>query len=184
MIKVTIGTEMKNRSRAGFTIVELLIVIVVIAILAVISIVVYNGIQNRAADSAVQSDLRNMGSVLMNYNVLNGRYPVGELELSTTGVKASEVGYGRHLIDGGTGYTYNLLYCSTVDGYSQPLGAVVGSSKSGRVFAFTNGTMSEISRVTWTEGWGTICPMTLDVAPGDSAAGVWLFENNIWKIWL
>lgn len=175
---------MRSQPHAGFTIVELLIVIVVIAVLAVIGVVAYNGIQNRAADSAVMSDLRNMGNVLMKYNVLNGEYPVGELELSTTGIRASKIGYGQHLIDGGTGYNYNLLYCSTVEGYNKPLGAVIGSSKSGKVFAFVEGAMQEIPRSTWTEGWGTMCPMILDVAPGDSAAGVWLFENNIWKIWL
>lgn len=43
----------------GFTIVELLIVIVVIAILAAITIVSYNGITQRAIDSSLQSDLRN-----------------------------------------------------------------------------------------------------------------------------
>jgi prepilin-type N-terminal cleavage/methylation domain-containing protein len=39
----------------GFTIVELLIVVVVIAILAAITIVSYNGIQNRAKESSAQS---------------------------------------------------------------------------------------------------------------------------------
>ena len=37
-----------RQTKSGFTIVELLIVIVVIAILAAITIVAYNGIQNRA----------------------------------------------------------------------------------------------------------------------------------------
>ena len=45
--------------QTGFTIVELLIVIVVIAILAAITIVSYNGITQRAIDSSLQSDLRN-----------------------------------------------------------------------------------------------------------------------------
>jgi prepilin-type N-terminal cleavage/methylation domain-containing protein len=44
-----------DKKQAGFTIVELLIVVVVIAILAAITIVSYNGIQNRAKQSAAQS---------------------------------------------------------------------------------------------------------------------------------
>ena len=47
-----LNTKIKQ---SGFTIVELLIVIVVIAILAAISIVAYNGIQARGKTSAVQS---------------------------------------------------------------------------------------------------------------------------------
>lgn len=43
----------------GFTIVELLIVIVVIAILAAITIVAFNGVQNRAKVSSIQGDLSN-----------------------------------------------------------------------------------------------------------------------------
>ena len=49
-------------NKQGFTIVELLIVIVVIAILAAITIVSYNGITNSANDSSVKSDLRNIGA--------------------------------------------------------------------------------------------------------------------------
>jgi prepilin-type N-terminal cleavage/methylation domain-containing protein len=45
----------KNIKQQGFTIVELLIVIVVIGILAAITIVAYNGIQNRGKTAAAQS---------------------------------------------------------------------------------------------------------------------------------
>lgn len=47
-----------SKDKSGFTIVELLIVIVVIAILATIAIVAYRGIQARAGAAAVASDLR------------------------------------------------------------------------------------------------------------------------------
>ena len=43
------------KKQTGFTIVELLIVVVVIAILASITIVSYNGISTRAKESAAQS---------------------------------------------------------------------------------------------------------------------------------
>lgn len=44
-------------SKAGFTIVELLIVIVVIAILATIAIVSYNGVQARAQQAKIDTDI-------------------------------------------------------------------------------------------------------------------------------
>lgn len=48
----------KNK-QLGFTIVELLIVIVVIGILAAITLVAFNGIRDRADAAAIQSDLSN-----------------------------------------------------------------------------------------------------------------------------
>ena len=64
---------MKNR---GFTIVELLIVIVVIAILAAITIVAYNGIQDRAKMSRMQSDLTSLNKTIQLYRAANDSYPV------------------------------------------------------------------------------------------------------------
>ena len=59
----------KINKQRGFTIVELLIVIVVIAILATITIVSFNGIQGRARDAQRKLDLANISKVLKLYNV-------------------------------------------------------------------------------------------------------------------
>lgn len=61
--------------QAGFTIVELLIVIVVIGILAAITIVAYNGIQARASDSRLASDVAQIQSAIDLYQADNGAYP-------------------------------------------------------------------------------------------------------------
>lgn len=64
-----------KKSASGFTIVELLIVIVVIAILATISIVAYNGIQQRANNSKTVTAVTAYIKALQMYKVDNGQYP-------------------------------------------------------------------------------------------------------------
>lgn len=61
----------------GFTIVELLIVIVVIGILAAITIVAYNGIQQRARDTQRKSDITTMAKALELYYIDNDSFPPG-----------------------------------------------------------------------------------------------------------
>jgi type II secretion system protein G len=66
-----------KQKQSGFTIVELLIVIVVIAVLASITIVAYNGIQQRARDSQRRSDITALAKALELYYIDNDRYPAG-----------------------------------------------------------------------------------------------------------
>lgn len=61
--------------KRGFTIVELLVVIVVIGILAAITIVSYSGISSKAIAVSLQSDLDNNSKLLKMYNVEYGYYP-------------------------------------------------------------------------------------------------------------
>lgn len=83
--KQTIPTKTPN----GFTIVELLIVIVVIGILAAITIVAYNGVQNRARASAASSAAAQAAKRLEAFAVDGTGYPatlasVGITDGSTT----------------------------------------------------------------------------------------------------
>ena len=81
-----------KKSTSGFTIVELLIVIVVIAILAAISVVAYTGIQQRARDSKRTNDIAQIKKALLVYDALHG----GVVRPGVTGYTkpAGEPAYG------------------------------------------------------------------------------------------
>ena len=91
---------MMRRTQSGFTIVELLIVIVIIGILAAITIVAYNGIQDRARVSSVNSALSQSAKKLKLFQVDNpDTYPAaaganGIDNLAALGiVNSSDVSY-------------------------------------------------------------------------------------------
>ena len=88
----------QRQANRGFTIVELLIVIVVIAILASISVVAYVGIQQRARDTQRLSDLRSIAQALELYKVDNGHYPK-ESDGASAGSARGRLGQGNP-IDG------------------------------------------------------------------------------------
>lgn len=63
--------------RHGFTIVELLIVIVVIGILAAITIVAFNGVQQRAKNANIVTGVKAYETALLRYALDNRSYPPG-----------------------------------------------------------------------------------------------------------
>ena len=65
----------KNIKNQGFTLVELLIVIVIIAILTVVSLVAYNGLQNQAKTSAAKSAADAVAKKAELYNTAKSSYP-------------------------------------------------------------------------------------------------------------
>lgn len=73
-----------HKKQDGFTIVELLIVVVVIAILAAITIVAYNGIKNRAEESGAKSTTSQYFKKLAVYFESNNyQYPADSAALTT-----------------------------------------------------------------------------------------------------
>lgn len=75
-----------QQTKLGFTIVELLIVIVVIAILAAVTIVAFSGIRQRASEASVKSELTQIAKQLGVLNVSDSQYPadIDSLKKSST----------------------------------------------------------------------------------------------------
>jgi len=91
----------KNIFHAGFTLVEILIVIAVIGILAAITATSYNGAQQRGYDVAILSDADAMDGALSNLSLNSG----GKLDLGETGYFYSDAAYetsdanGKQVLD-------------------------------------------------------------------------------------
>lgn len=72
-------------NKSGFTIIELLVVIVVIGILASITIVSYNGVTDRAKTVAAQSAASTVAQKSELYRIENNSYPTDYEQLSGAG---------------------------------------------------------------------------------------------------
>jgi len=147
--------------RKGFTIVELLIVVVVIAILAAITIVAYNGIQNKAKNSASISNAQQAGKKITMYAVSNS---------DTLPATAAVAG----LINSG-----NVAYQYTPNTTVSPNSFCVTTTSSG-TSAHVAGTTGGVSTATvgpcaghtgtspTTLADGSTCPAGYIVVPGSS----------------
>jgi prepilin-type N-terminal cleavage/methylation domain-containing protein len=152
-----------NQKKSGFTIVELLIVVVVIAILAAITIVSYNGIRQRAVTSAMQSELSQAVKSIESAKVLSGtdKYPstqaAAALPTSTNGTvsyfyEASDNSYCVQILRDGNFFvstsaaknpTSGTCSASGLIGWWRMNGTTADSSGNGN-----NGTGAVITSVT------------------------------------
>lgn len=86
---MSLKSKLTNKSKSGFTIVELLIVIVVIGILAAITIVAYNGVTARANTTSAQAAAGSALKKAEAYNAEEAGYPATPEAL--TGAASTEV---------------------------------------------------------------------------------------------
>ena len=180
----------------GFTIVELLIVIVVIGILAAISIVAYNGIQQRARASAASSALSQAAKKLALYQVDNGSYPAN---LGAVGIQdGADVTYQYSVDNSAAPPTFcvtatagNVSYKVSQSG-SPSAGGCAGHGQGGQA-AITNlasdPRATTYSMASGTLGWGTgrwfgTSPATggysLVTGASDGPAGVGTYGRKTW----
>ena len=145
----------------GFTIVELLVVIVVIAILATITIVAYGGIQNRANDAAVAVDAHNNMTLMTQYAAINNQYPTSIATLSSAGIVFSK-----------SSYKY-VIYCQKTSSGS-PAYALVVLSRSGNASSYG----SLASQTAYTGVWDSASAICGRVGISSPDYAAWLEGTN------
>ena len=144
------------RKQTGFTIVELLIVIVVIGILAAITIVAFNGVQNKAKASAAQSMAAQASKKVLAYAAQNSdMYPPDLVTAGITDPQGLEYSYNNDVSPRTYGVTATKgdisYYVSSVT--SQPTFGGYAGHASGGVATITNIISNpgfETNTATWT----------------------------------
>jgi type II secretion system protein G len=173
-----------NKTRAGFTIIELIVVIVVIGILTAITLVTYVGVKNKSYDTAIQSDLKSVAAGLKTYKLATGTYPTTETQISTmtdsTGAvitaalpKMSHDGYDvTSPSAAGDNVARNMLICVRSGGTNPQFG-IAAYSKSGAVWFYlsTTGAISQ-SPNPWVGQQTTECPR-VGIALADPGFARW-----------
>lgn len=122
----------------GFTVVELLIVIIIVAILATITIVAYSGITAKANTTKAQTNAASLKKVLEAFNAEFGYYPYTISQI--TGYNAStKLPSGITVLRGPGGATTATAFAATG---TAPAGLANVLNSAGTITPLTNSTVT------------------------------------------
>jgi len=173
--------------RSGFTIVELLIVIVVIGILAAITIVSFNGVSSRARVAAVQSDLESGAKTLEAAKfdpAANEQYPA---DVTTAGLRASSgTTFQYSSSNAGAGSSYCLTatnaaltyFISSLNTKPQVGTCVMNLFPNGSFETDAAGWGQLAAVLSVTNGWASSGSNSLQVKPNSVGAAYSLANTN------
>lgn len=72
--------KMMKRNNRGFTLVELMVVLLILGILVAIAVPVYNSTQKKAKETTCEANIRTIEGAAAQYHAANGEWPsMGEL---------------------------------------------------------------------------------------------------------
>jgi prepilin-type N-terminal cleavage/methylation domain-containing protein len=119
-----VDKQSQSFTQTGFTIIELLVVIVVIGILAAITIVSYSGITQRANTASAQSAAQTIVAKAEIYKGETGHYPYATTDLTTDSsagyyISASSVDFTLTTSEPATPATVRYVKCGTTPNSSQ-----------------------------------------------------------------
>ena len=117
-----------KRKQHGFTIVELLIVIVVIGILAALVITTFTGIQQKARNTERTTDIKALHGQVEAYYAQNGKYPTLANMNDDTWRTTNMKGLDKEALKDPKGTTYVLADAPASDAYSYAVTASDGSA--------------------------------------------------------
>jgi type II secretion system protein G len=115
-----------HRKEQGFTIVELLIVIVVIGILAGLVITTFTGIQQKARNTERQTDIKAIYGQVEAYYAQNGKYPTLTNLNDATWRASNMKGLETEALRDPKSASYNLVTTTAANVYSYAVFAADG----------------------------------------------------------
>lgn len=164
--------QSNKQTPTGFTIVELLIVIVIIAILAAITIIAFNQMRIRAADSALASDLMSAAKSIELTKAQLGNYPASldDLTYNKDSIQNSKTSWQYSIT--GSGSTQGFCLTGTMDSRTKNITSGGTTAVNGVCAGHYSSSTAEVLNTTvgtfdTPEGTPAAMPISYNLSPSD-----------------